>query len=151
VGSEVYRDIRGDPDSRVTAGRVIAEIEKFPSDGLASIAYDAISGIAPELRRHAEETGLPYEELGRKEFVAACMDVDEMIHAGRLAVDDPLLDAQVGHVARRPIGTDGQFCFSRGLSLGPIDAFLSMTFAAHAIAYQLPMPKITLPTPRVVA
>jgi hypothetical protein len=150
VGVEVYRDIRGEPNEPVTAARIIAELERFP-DPVAVIAYDQVSGAAAALLRSGEDTGLPYEGLGRKEFVTACMDVTEMIHAGRLAVDDPLLDAQVGQVARRPIGSDGQFCFSRGLSPGPVDAFLSMVFAAHAIAYQLPMPKITLPTPRVVA
>jgi hypothetical protein len=62
------------------------------------------------------------------------MDVTEMIHSGRLAVDDPLLDAQMPMVAQRKVGADGAFCFSRGDSLGPIDAFLSMTFAAHGIA-----------------
>jgi hypothetical protein len=132
VGVEVLRDIRED-DSPVTAARIIAELEAFPGY-VASIVFDSISGIGPELRRRAQETGLPYVELSRGDFVAACMDVTEMIHSGRLAVDDPLLDAQMPMVAKRSVGADGAFCFSRGDSLGPIDAFLSMTFAANGIA-----------------
>ena len=37
--------------------------------------------------------------------VSACMDADEMILSGRLAVDDPLLDAQIPLAARRPVRT----------------------------------------------
>ena len=106
------------------------------------IAFDSISGVSAELRRRGIETGLPYQELNRHEFVEACMDVTEMIHAGRLAVDDPLLDAQLPLVARRDVGADGAFCFSRGNSLGPIDAFLSMTFAAHGIASMVGVPRV---------
>jgi hypothetical protein len=133
VGVEVLRDIREEPGSPVTAARIIAELEAFPGY-VASIVFDSISGIGPELRRRAQETGLPYTELTRGDFVSACMDVTEMIHSGRLAVDDPLLDAQMPMVAKRSVGADGAFCFSRGDSLGPIDAFLSMTFAASAMA-----------------
>lgn len=133
VGVEVLRDIRDEPGSPVTAARIIAELEGFPGY-VAAIVFDSISGIGPELRRRAQETGLPYTELTRGDFVAACMDVTEMIHSGRLAVDDPLLDAQMPMVARRSVGADGAFCFSRGDSLGPIDAFLSMTFAASTMA-----------------
>jgi hypothetical protein len=136
VGVEVLRDIREEPGSPVTAARIIAELEAFPGY-VAAILFDSISGISSELRRRKDETGLPYEELSRADFVAACMDVTEMIHSGRLAVDDPLLDAQMPMVARRNVGADGAFCFSRGDSLGPIDAFLSMTFAAHGIAGHL--------------
>jgi hypothetical protein len=133
VGVEVLRDIREEPGSPVTAARIIGELEAFPGY-VAAILFDSISGIGPELRRRKDETGLPYQELTRGDFVSACMDVTEMIHAGRLAVDDPLLDAQMPMVARRNVGADGAFCFSRGDSLGPIDAFLSMTFAAHGVA-----------------
>ena len=144
IGVEVYRDLRADTGGKITAGRVIEEIQKFPEMNMAmEVVYDGISGIAPELRRHAAETAIPYVELGRKEYVAACMDVAELVHSGRLAVHDPLLDAQVGLVARRDVGSDGMFCFSRGLSLGPVDAFLSMTFAAHSAISLLPMPRIT--------
>lgn len=141
VGVEVLRDLRDTPGNPVTASRIIAEIEAFP-EYVAVILFDGISGVAPELRRRGNETGLPYRELKRHEFVEACMDVTEMIHAGRLAVDDPLLDAQVPNVARRNVGADGAFCFSRGDSLGPIDAFLSMTFAAHGIKSMAMVPQI---------
>lgn len=140
IGVEILRDLRDD-EGPVTAQRIITEIEAFP-EYVAVILFDSISGISAELRRRATETGLPYQELNRPEFVAACMDVTEMIHAGRLAVDDPLLDAQLPLVARREVGADGAFCFSRGKSLGPIDAFLSMTFAAHGIASMVGIPRI---------
>lgn len=142
IGVEVLRDLRDEPGNPVTAARIITELEAFP-EYVVEIAFDSISGVSAELRRRGEETGLPYKELSRNEFVAACMDVTEMIHSGRLAVDDPLLDVQVPLVARREVGADGAFCFSRGNSLGPIDAFLSMTFAAHAIASIWPAPMIS--------
>jgi hypothetical protein len=141
IGVEVLADLRDEPGTPVTAARIIATIEAFP-DYVAAIVFDSISGVSAELRRRGLETGLPYIELSRAEFVAACMDVTEMIHSGRLAVDDPLLDAQMPNVARREVGADGAFCFSRGNSLGPIDAFLSMTFAAHGIASLAPVPSI---------
>lgn len=144
IGVEVYRDLRAGPGTKITAEKVIGEISAFPEMSVTmEIVYDGISGIAPELRRAAEATPLPYVELNRKEFVAACMDVAELIHSGRLAVDDRLIDAQVPFVARRDVGSDGMFCYSRGLSLGPIDAFMSMTFAAHSAISLLPPPKIT--------
>jgi hypothetical protein len=142
VGVEVYRDIRGTPDEPVTAARITREVEKFP-DVLAVVAYDQVSGAAASLQRHSDETGLPYDPLKPAAIVAACMDVDEMIRAGRLAVDDPLLDAQIPLAARRPVGADGAFRFSRAASLGPIDAVMAMVLAAHAIAYTGPEPKIT--------
>ena len=141
VGVEVLRDIRATPIAPVTAQRIISELEAFP-EYVAVILYDGISGVAPELRRRGEETGLPYRELKRNEFVSACMDVTELIHSARLAVDDPLYDAQMPMVARRNVGSDGAFCFSRGDSLGPIDAFLSMTFAAHGIKSMAMVPQI---------
>ena len=65
-----------------------------------------------------------------------------MIQSARLAVGDPLIDAQIATAARRNVGQDGAFRFSRRESLGPIDAVLAMTFAAHAIAYKPAMPMI---------
>jgi phage terminase large subunit-like protein len=59
-----------------------------------------------------------------------------------LPVDDPLLDAQIPNAARRMVGMDGAFCFSRAQSLGPIDAIIAMTFAAHSIASGAPVPNI---------
>lgn len=142
IGVEIFRDIRATENAPVSAARIIAEVEKFP-DPLAVIAYDQVSGAAASFLRHAEESILPYDPLKPTAVVAACMDIDEMIRAGRLAVDDPLLDAQIPLAARRPVGQDGAFRFSRAASLGPIDGVMAMTFAAHAIAYTGPQPKIT--------
>jgi hypothetical protein len=142
VGVEVYRDIRATPDSPVTAARIAEDVRRFP-DPVAVIAYDQVSGAAASFLREANETGAPWDALKPAAMVAACMDVDEMIRAGRLAVDDPLLDAQIPLAARRPVGQDGAFRFSRAASLGPIDAVMAMTLAAHAIAYTGPEPKIT--------
>jgi hypothetical protein len=142
VGVEVYRDIRGTEHSPVTAARVIAEVRKFP-DPLAVIAYDQVSGAAASFLRESEESGENWDALKPAAMVAACMDADEMIRAGRLAVDDPLLDAQIPLTARRPVGQDGAFRFSRAASLGPIDAVMAMALAAHAIAYTGPKPMIT--------
>lgn len=142
VGTSVYRDIRGTEGNPVTAQRMIEEIRKFP-DPVVVIAYDGVSGAAQSFQREADETGDPWDALKPAAMVAACMDVDEMIRAGRLAVNDPLLDAQIPLAARRPVGQDGAFRFSRAASLGPIDAVMAMTLAAHAIAYTGPQPKIT--------
>jgi hypothetical protein len=141
VGVEVYRDIRATPLQPVTSKRITAEIARF-EEPLAAIVYDSISGAAAEFRRHGVESGLPYQEVKRGDFVTACMDVTEMIQAGRLAVDDPLLDAQIPNAARRMVGMDGAFCFSRAQSLGPIDAIIAMTFAAHQVASGAPVPNI---------
>jgi hypothetical protein len=141
VGCEVYRDLRATEGNPVTSRRITAEIGAFP-DPLSAVVYDSISGAAPEFRRHALDTGLPYVEVKRGDFVSACMDVTEMIQAARIAVDDPLLDAQIPHAARRMVGMDGAFCFSRGQSIGPIDAVIAMTFAIHSIASGGPKPNI---------
>jgi hypothetical protein len=136
VGTEVYRDIRAEPSNPVTAERIIAEVAAFPDmDQVYAIAYDAVSGAAPAFLRHATEKGLPWDALKPAAVMAACMDVTEMILSGRLAVDDPLLDAQIPLAARRDVGQDGGFRFARAASLGPIDAVMAMTFAAHAITF----------------
>lgn len=138
IGVEVFRDIRATESDPVTAARIIAEVAKFPKVDLQVIAYDQTSGAAAEFRRRGEETGEPWDELKPAAVVSACMDVTEMVQAGRLAVRDPLIDAQVAGGSRRPVGQDGAFRFSVRDSLGPIDAVLSMAFAAHAIAYKPP-------------
>jgi hypothetical protein len=68
------------------------------------------------------------------------MDVTEMIQSARLAVGDPLIDAQVPNVVRKAFGD--MFRFTRTASVGPIDAVLAMTFAAHAIARTQAPPQI---------
>lgn len=136
IGTEVYRDLRRDAGTSVTADRLVKEIEAFPDiDDVVVIAYDGVSGAAPRFARHHEETGFPWDPLKPAAMVAACMDAMEMILAGTLAVDDPLIDAQVKFVKKRPVGQDGAFRFARQASLGPIDAFMAMVLSAHAIAY----------------
>jgi hypothetical protein len=142
VGVEVYADIRGTEHDPVTAARIVAVVERFP-DELVTIAYDSVSGAAPAFSRHGDESGLPWEALKPGAVVDACMDVDEMIRSGRLAVDDPLLDAQIPLAARRPVGQEGAFRLSRAASLGAIDGVMAMTLAAHAIVYIGKMPKIS--------
>ena len=73
-----------------------------------------------------------------------------MIMAGRLAVDDPLIDAQVAGAARRPVGQDGAFRFARNASLGPIDAVMAMAFAAHSAAYSAAEPTLYVPKRLVI-
>jgi len=137
VACEVYRDLR----DGITAERLIAEVHAFP-EPVAAVAYDGVSGAAAAFRRDAAESGHPWDELKPAAVVSACMDVTEMIQSARLAVGDPLIDAQIATAARRNVGQDGAFRFSRRESLGPIDAVLAMTFAAHAIAYKPAMPMI---------
>ncbi len=145
IGVEVYRDLRGTDVEPVTAARLIHEVASFPEPAsLQVIAFDGQSGGAPEFRRQRDEQRGPWEELLPSAVVAACMDVTEMVQAGRLAVRDPLIDAQVAGGSRRPVGQDGAFRFSVRDSLGPIDAVLGMTFAAHAIAYKPPPVQIFL-------
>jgi hypothetical protein len=142
VGVEVFRDVRGSEADPVTAARVIAAVEDFP-DEISVIAFDTVSGAAPAFARHADESGLPWDGLKAGAMVDACMDVDELIRSARVAVDDPLLDAQIPLAARRPVGHEGAFRLSRAASLGPIDAVLAMTLAVHAAIYRGPQPKIT--------
>jgi hypothetical protein len=141
IGAEVYRDLRSDDRHPITAERILDEVHKFP-DPVQTIAYDAVIGAASAFLRDAQDTGSPWDPLKPGAMIAASMDVTEMILSGRLAVDDPLLDAQIGFVSRRSIGVEGAFRFSRVQSTGPIDAIMAMTLAAHAIAYQLPLPSI---------
>jgi hypothetical protein len=70
------------------------------------------------------------------------MDATEMILSTRLAVDDPLLDAQIPLTGRRAVGQEGAFRFSRSESLGPIDAVMAMTMAVHVVAGAAPPPNI---------
>jgi hypothetical protein len=109
-------------------------VHAFP-DPVVTCAYDSYSGAAAAFRRDAAETGYQWDELKPGAVMAACMDVTELIQSARLAVSDPLIDAQIATTAKRPVGQDGGFRFSRRDSLGPIDAVMAMTFAAHAIAY----------------
>jgi hypothetical protein len=139
VGVEIYRDLRGE----VTAERLISEAHAF-RDPVSVIVYEEAAGPAAAFARDEQETGLPWRAMKPVDMVKACMDVTEMIIAGRLAVDDPLLDAQIALTARRPVGQDGAFRFSRLQSLGPIDAVMAMTLAAHAIAAPAKVPQIFL-------
>jgi hypothetical protein len=145
VGVEVYRDLRGSDADPITAARIIREVDAFPDQAsLQVIAFDGQSGGAPEFRRQRDEKRGPWDELLPSAVVSACMDVTEMVQAGRLAVRDPLIDAQVAGGSRRAVGQDGAFRFSVRDSLGPIDAVLGMAFAAHAIAYKPPPLQIFL-------
>lgn len=137
VGVEVHRDIRND----VTADRLIREVGAFPGPVVA-IAYDEASGPSAAFARDAVETGRPWHALKPQEMQMACMDFTEMVQSGRLAHDDPLLDAQVAMTVKRPVGLDGAYRFSRVLSLGPIDAVISSALAAHAIAAPPTPPQI---------
>jgi len=135
IGIEVYRDLRRTEGEPITAARIIAEVAAFPDiDNVLAIPYDQVSGGAPAFLRHYEENGLPWDPLKPAAMVAACMDVMERILSGTLAADDRLLDAQVAVLAKRPVGQDGAFRFSREASTGPIDTVMAMTLAAHAIA-----------------
>lgn len=141
VGAEIYRDIRAEPGNPVTADRIIAAVHTFP-EFVAAIAYDRLIGAAPAFARDELETGFPWVPMTPVDVVTACMDVDEMVLSRRLAVDDPLLDAQIAFVGRRPVGLEGGFRFSRTVSTGPIDAILSTVFAVHSCAAAGPPPRI---------
>jgi hypothetical protein len=88
IGAEVFRDLRGE----VTPQTVTDAVELFHHEQWAKvIAYDSISGGAGAFDRHATESGLRYDALKPSAMIAAQMDFSEMVVAGRLAVDDPLL------------------------------------------------------------
>jgi hypothetical protein len=132
IGTEIYRELR----ENVTPQAVTAIVDEFTAKRWPQvIAYDAKSGGASEFQRHADETGWPYDALTPGAMVDATMDFTEMIMAGKLAVDDPLLDAQIPLVVKRDVGADGAYRFSRGDSLGPIDAVEAALLAAHAISF----------------
>ena len=132
IGVEVYRELR----DGVTPRQVTEAVDDFTRARWPQVvAYDATSGGAGEFMRHGQESGNAYDPLGPKAMTMATMDATEMIMAGRLAVDDPLIDFQIGMVVKRMVGPDGAFRFSRSESLGPIDAVEAMVLAAHAIAF----------------
>lgn len=136
VGVEVYADMRSTDAESVTADRIVRTVEAFPDIGsVVAIAYDQNSGGAPRFIRHHDETGFPWDALKPGRVMLACMGVDEMIRAANIAADDPLLDAQIAYVAKRPVGQDGAFRFGRQASAGPIDTVMAMVFAADAIGY----------------
>jgi hypothetical protein len=135
VGVEIHADLRRSEGQPVTAARIIAEVEGFAAiDQVLAIAYDQVSGAAAAFGRRADETGLPWDPLKPAAMVAVSMDFAERVLAGTLAADDPLLDAQMALVARRPIGQDGAFRFARQASSGPIDAVMAAAIATHSIS-----------------
>jgi hypothetical protein len=139
VGVQVYRELE-----KVTADQVIEAVQGFPDLLLVqAVVYDSNAGGASAFERHADGSWLPWRALKPSEVVAACMDVTEMILSGRLAVDDPLIDSQIAHTGRRPVGVEGAFRFSRHASEGAIDAVLAMTFAAHGILSLPGAPRIS--------
>jgi hypothetical protein len=131
VGVEVFKDMRAES---LTAADVIAAVHSFPGTTLA-VSYDQASAGAPSFRRDMENSAIPWDELKPSAVCSAHMDFSEMVHAGALAIDDPLVDAQIPYVARRPVGPDGAFRFSRKDSTGPIDAVNASAFAAHNARY----------------
>ncbi len=141
VGVEIYRDMRAREGVPITAEVILDQIRAFP-EPIAVIAYDAISGAAGAFMRDEAESGLPWDGLKSGQVIAASMDVAEMIQSGRLAAGDPLLDVQIAFAARRPVGQEGAFRFSRQSSLGPIDAVMAMTLAAHGIVFREAIPDI---------
>ena len=141
IGVEIFRDLRAGVGQVIGSQQLLTELHRF-KERIARVAYDKAIGAASAFERDALESFLPWDGLTPGAMVDACKDVDEMIASGRLAIDDPLLDAQMPHVARRLVGNEGAFRFSRGLSTGPIDAFLAMVLAAHAIAYGQQLPQV---------
>jgi phage terminase large subunit-like protein len=141
IGVEVHRDLRADATAIITSDRIIAEVHAF-ADPLAYVAYDSVIGAASAFDRDGQATAIPWDGLKPAAMMAAAMDFDEMITAGRLAVDDPLLDAQVPMVGKLHIGSEGGFRYSRRASEAAIDAFLAAMLAAHAIAYTVRLPQI---------
>lgn len=134
VGTGVYRDLRAAPGDALTAKDIIDAVHAFPGYA-ASVSFEASSAGAPAFRRDRDETGWQWTELRPSDVVAACMDTVELVQAGMLAVDDPLLDAQVALAGRKPVGVEGAFRFARSVSTGPIDALLAATFSTYAARF----------------
>lgn len=141
IGVEMYRDLRASPSQLVSSARIIDAVHAF-SRPLAYVAFDRASGGAAAFDRDAAETSIPWDGLKPGAMVDASMDVADMIASGRLAHDDPLLDAQAPAVGRRGVGSEGAFRYSHKASEADIDAFLAAMLAAHAIAYTLRKPQI---------
>lgn len=142
IGAVIYRELV----ENVTAESIVDTVHGFPGiDQTMAIVYDGASGGAAAFARAATEVGWPWTVQRPNELVAASMDVTELIMSGRLAVDDPVFDAQIATTGRRDVGQDGAFRFSRAHSTGPIDAILAMTMAVHTIAKHA-APSIYVPT-----
>lgn len=141
VGLEVWRDLR-QSDGELTVSTIIAALDAFPGQ-VAAVIYEAVIGPAAELGRHGEGVwGTEYRPLKPNQVVASCIDFMELMVAGRLAVGDPLLDAQIPMVAKRPVGQDGAYRWSRAHSTGPIDGVFAATFAAAAAVNASKLPAI---------
>ena len=144
LGAEVYRDLRAAEGDSLSADQIRAAIRAFP-DPVSRVTFSNVSGGAASFGRFAttaEAFGVDWIALKPHEEVAADMDLTEMIISGRLAVDDPLLDAQIPLTARRPVGQDGAFRFSRKDS-GPIDAIKALSFAVNGVVSVVPLPHMT--------
>lgn len=134
IGAAVVADLRASAERPLTAQNVIDAVRAFPGSVVA-VAFEGAAAGAPSFEADAYQTGHPWDKLSPSAVVAASMDVAELVQAGMLAVDDPLLDAQVASAGRKRFGLEGSFRFARSASAGPIDAFLAMVYAVHAIRY----------------
>jgi hypothetical protein len=134
IGAAVYQDLRADGTNALTAATIVDAVRSFPGSVIA-VAFEGAAAGAPAFEADAYQTGHPWDKLSPSAVVAASMDVAELVQSAMLAVDDPLIDAQVASAGRRKVGLEGAFRFARSASAGPIDAFLAMVYAAHAIRY----------------
>ena len=138
IGLEVYAELR----EGITARRLIEIITGFPKWRQA-VYFDAAGGPAAEFARAAQDDwGPEWIAMRPTDLVAGSMDFTELVYSGRIAVDDPLLDAQIGWAAKREVGGEGAFRFSQSQSGGPIDAVLAAMMAVHGAASTVPMPSV---------
>jgi phage terminase large subunit-like protein len=96
-----------------------------------ALVWDGASAAAPMMEVLAAELDIPTTVLGPREVRAAsaafygAIVSRELTHPG-----DPLLDYQLS-LARRSLGDDGSWRFSRRQSSGHIDALLAAVFATY--------------------
>jgi hypothetical protein len=141
VGVEPWRDLRA-ADGPLTAQTIIDAVMAFPRPR-RTVSYEAVIGPAGELGRHGEnDWGVEWRALKPNQVLAACIDTMQLVQGERIAVADPLLDAQIPMVALRPVGQDGAYRWSRALSSGPIDAVFAMTFAVSAAVNAQALPAV---------
>lgn len=141
IGVEPWRDLRAEAGP-LTAATIIEAVRSFPRPR-RTVSWEAVIGPAAELGRAGDDDwGVEWRALRPNQVVAACIDMMQLVQAGRIAVADPLLDAQVPMVAMRPIGQDGAYRWSRAMSRGPIDAVFAATFAIAAAVNEEALPNI---------
>lgn len=139
VGVEVHRYLQARPDVPLTADAFMRECDKLVSKlRVEQIVYANSNALAAAMERYSIMKQVPVVAVTSSRNMVACHDFAEAVMHGRIAHDDPHLDAQVASAQRRFIGKDGQWRWS--ISQAPITSVVGMTLATmYAMKAVMPL------------